>query len=354
MNSFKKYLLLEGGNAEIEGHSSDSINLVTHDRDEITKDIFTSLKGISSEFKNFFGVPLWSNELLNSKKFMSGSSLHFFDKTIPSKDFVSKKNRVGDIDVMIDEKFKNHLIDFLNKMKGTSIKEMTLLAHKGSAGTQISIWHLPKYNINVQVDFELVDYENTEPTEWSKFSRSSDWEDISKGIKGAMHKLLMRSLMSKDRVDMVIRMKTKDKNETSTEYALSPSGLRKRYQHTGEVKDGKGVYTEMKGDYNKNISEIFKHVFGSEPSQADIAKFWHFGGMIKLIKEHFTPDEQMKTFNGFIRLLFGSDAQGLYKGDPHRDLEEKMNAINYMIDQGVKVDKDLLTALQKDFYQGYK
>ena len=346
--------MLEGGNAEIEGHSSDSINLITHNRDHITKDIFASLKDISSEFKNFFGVPLWSKDLLDSRKFMSGSTIHFFNKDIPSKEFVGKKNRVGDIDVMVDENFKAHLIDFLNKSKNKTMGEMTLLAHKASAGTQISIWHLPKYNINVQVDFELVDYDNSEPTEWSKFSRSSDWGDMSSGIKGAMHKLLMRALMSKDRVDMVIRMKTKDKEETSTEYALSPSGLRQRYLHTGETKNGKGVYTETKGEFNKNLSEIIKHVFGVEPKEEDIRKFWNFGGMIELIKKHFNPEDQNKTVNGFLRLLFGSDAQGLYRGDPHRDMEEKMTAVDYMDSKGLKIDRELLSSLQKEFYSKYK
>jgi len=352
--SFKKYLILEGGNAQIEGHSSDSINLARHDRKKITKAIFNSLKKISEEFESFFGMPLWSKDLIISKKFMSGSTVHFFDTNISDQEFLRKKSRVGDIDVMVDEKIKEHLINFLDKMKGHEIGELTLLAHKGSAGTQISIWRLPKFGINVQIDFEMADFENTEPTEWSRFSRSSHWGDLGEGVKGAMHKLFMRSLMSKDRVDMIVQMKTKRKEEISSEWALSPTGLRRRYEPTGEREGERGVYKEVKGDYIRDLKKIFVRVFGAEPRPSEIDEMWTFGGMIDLVKRHFSKEDQQKTANGFLRLLFGPGEQGLYRGDPHRDLEEKMNAVNYMDKKGLKIDRDVLAAMQKEYYANYK
>lgn len=354
---FGTYLnLLEGGNVDIDGNAAQSIDLSQHDRDKITQEILRSLREINRVFETFSGKKLWSEGLIRSRKFMSGSTLHLFNKEIPSDVFYQHKKKVGDIDVMVDEKLKDSLSDFLDHFKHKDIGSLMLFGYKSSAGTLISLWYLRGFGVNIQIDFELVDFdEEGNPTEWSRFARSSDWNDMTQGIKGAMHKLLMRSLMAKDRVDMLVKLKTKMRPETSSPYALSPAGLRQRYSDTGEVQDGKPVYAETKSsDYVRQIDKVFQHVFGHAPDEDDLRRFWNFGGMLDLIKENMSADHQKKIVWEFLNLLYGDDAQGLYKGDPARDKEEKQKAEDVIRSKGIPFDEKELKKLKKEYYARYK
>jgi hypothetical protein len=344
--------IIEGGNAEIEGHASSGIDLKRLKRATVVADLELSLKAMNEAFAEMFGHELWSDELLKSHRLMSGSTLHLFNRGIPDAEFVSKKPSVGDIDLMVDERMKGEIVQFLNLMKGHTLGKLRLLAHKPSAGTQITLWELG--DIVVQLDFEFVDFENGEPTEWSRFSRSSDWADISIGVKGAMHKLLMRSLMSKDKVAMLVKLKTKYKEELSSEWALSPTGMRRRYEPTEEMIGGRRVYKRLEGDYVRDLNSIFKQVFGTEPTPDELRELWTFGGMCSLVARHFTPAERRKTVRAFLDLLFGDGAQGLYRGNPARDRSEKLAAIAQMRARGLPVERGELDRLMKEYYKNYR
>ena len=90
MISFKQFIknhLNEGGNVTISTQSgnvsADKIDLTKTNRDAIAVDILTALHLFNSAFKQEYNVPIWNDELFSSKKFLSGSSLHFLNKNIP-------------------------------------------------------------------------------------------------------------------------------------------------------------------------------------------------------------------------------------------------------------------------------
>ena len=191
MKSFKEFLTLlsEGGNIAFGDKQAERIDLSKISRDELVPKLKKLLIAINKEFKKLYSFDLWSKELLQSGKFLSGSAFHLFDTdNIPSEKFVSNKPTVGDIDLQVDHLQRNHIQDFLYKIKGKRIDIGTLFDFKPSvSGQLISLWEVEVAKntiLNIQFDFEMVEYLNNEPSEWSGFSHSSNWNDITKKIKG--------------------------------------------------------------------------------------------------------------------------------------------------------------------------
>ena len=74
-------VLKEGGNLEIDGVQAQQIDLLVHNRAYITPILSTLLNSINAGFQQNVGGPLWSANVLKSRKYLSGSSLHFFNNT---------------------------------------------------------------------------------------------------------------------------------------------------------------------------------------------------------------------------------------------------------------------------------
>lgn len=357
--------LLEGGNVAIDGIEAERIDLTKHDRAVIVKKVEDALQAINTAFKKQIGKPIWSSELFNTKKFLSGSAFHFFDTKISDKTFVKHKKSVGDIDTQVDKNLDGELRKFLTDNKGKKFGPVTLIGFKTSAGQHISLWKLNDPEINIQIDLEMVDFENDAPTEWSQFSHSSDWEDMTKGVKGVAHKYLMRALDAPKLRDVIIKAKTargKDKEVKSSETAFSVThGVRQKLKPVLDDNgkhlkiDGKLAYHELstadsKGD--TNLPNIFKAYFGRTPTPSELRKMGSFMGLISLINAHFNTADKKKIAEGFARTLWGPGAQGLYKGDPQRDAEEKNGMMKVLLDElGVK---DSFDDMRKTFYENYR
>jgi hypothetical protein len=363
MIGFKNYItedvlpsyLLEGGNVNIDGQDAESIDMELHDREAVSDLIMKALVEINTDFKKEAGLYLWKPSVLKQGQVFSGSTKHFFDSNITTEKFLEHKKKIGDIDLMTDINLKAQIKTFIEMHKGDEYGALTLIGSKPSGDQLITLWKLQPQDINVQVDLEFVIFQNDEPTEWSKFSHSSAFEDLEKGIKGAMHKILMTSLLGHKKTDSVLQMKTKQKEIKAGIHALSIKGLRKKYEQIG-TQDGKPVIRETGAkEFITNFYEIIKEVFDKEATEEDIKLFWSFSGILELMKANLKKAKIKKILEDFVDRLFGPDAQGLYKGDPNRDLDEKMAAVK-MAEQELDVNfsRQDLERIQKLYYERYK
>jgi hypothetical protein len=368
MISFQEYRTLqEGGNVQIGDQSAERIDLSKISRDDITPEIEKVLDAFNQAFEAEHNIPIWTGELFKSKKFLSGSAFHFFDKAIATADFKQFKNTVGDIDTQVDSAFEGQVEAFLTASAGKSFGPAKLIGHKNSAGQSISLWEFPAFKINVQIDLEYVDFANGEPTAWSQFSHSSDWDDLKAGIKGVAHKYAIRALTSKTLRDIII---LKGKKETptqvkATDLAFSVTqGLRVKLEpvmdgDTHRHQDGLQVYREIAtkaSNYVTDLAVMFEILFDHKPSDKELKQFNSYIGCLELVKRFFSERQQDTFVLGFAHTLWGPGAQGLYRGDAERDLHDKMIAYSRAI-QVLGQDQHSAAAvelLRSNYYKTYR
>ena len=132
--------LLEGGNVTIGQHQAQHIDLKVTKRSYIVPILAKLLADISTTYAQQYKENLWDPKLLKSQKFLSGSSLHFFNlKGIPDEVFVEKKPKVGDIDTMVDKNKEANVKQFLTAMTNRQIGSATLLGFERSGEQFISL-----------------------------------------------------------------------------------------------------------------------------------------------------------------------------------------------------------------------
>lgn len=350
-----KTFLLEGGNVTIKNIPAEQINLTKHERDNVSDLIMKSLVKINQQFKEDMGLYLWKPSYLKQGEVFSGSTKHFFDKSIAAEDFVKHKKSVGDIDLMVDANMKEQIKSFIDSIEDQTFEHLTLIGSKNASDQTITLWKLDPTGIHIQMDFEFVSFQNEKPVEWSQFSHSSAFSDMQLGIKGAMHKLLMTSLMGHKKVDSILQLKTKRKEIKASLNALSVKGLRKKFEKIGE-EDGKPIIRETGSkDWITNFYAIMQEVFNVDATVKDIEKFWSFKGILELMKEYLDKDKIEKILESFAEKLWGPEAQGLYRGEPNRDFEEKSTAFAFAEDKlNITYDIDKLEKLQVEYYGRYK
>lgn len=368
--------LLEGGNLRLpSGDEAGQIDLKVHDRKFIVPVLNNVLSNINNSFSASTGTGLWLPELIKSRKFLSGSSLHFFDTDISDEQFLKIKPKVGDIDTQVDRDLKDKLTTWLDSVKGKAIGSATLLGYELGNEQYSSLWQLNNPPIKVQIDLEFVEYDKGEPTAWSQFSHSSSWDDLSVGIKGVFHKYLMRAFTTntlKQRYVMTKTGKIQAKPVTSTDIAFAVSsgkggGMRQKYEpvsdpQTGEpmTKDGIPVFKEIpvdQSEYVNDIDQMFEMIFGRPAKDNDAKQLWSFTGGIELARKYLDDEAKEKLARGFILTLYGPAAQGLYRNDPERDRQEKQVALDYLM-KNLGVDSMDLSREAQDsadnYYAKYK
>lgn len=319
------------------------IDLKKLDRKLVTSEIGQALKAISDKFASLHGLPLWGDDLFKSREFLSGSSLHLFDTAIPDETFIQHKPTVGDIDTQVDGNLKGQIDMFLKSLSaGSKVSNAVYVGFKPSGDQFITLWTIPKLGISVQVDLELVDYQNGKPTPWSTFSHSSPWEDLSKGIKGVFQKYVMRALQHRVARDVIIQPKTsrgKEKVIHSSDLAFSLKGIRYKIQPVLDsqgnqvIKNDMYVYQEIDSKMSEYITDldlVFKMSFGRDPIGDDTDKMTSFVGVIELINRYFNDTEKNKILDAFVNLLWDKGAQGLVRGDSRADYDNKIKAFDYI------------------------
>lgn len=375
MLSFKEYrnllLISEGGNVVIGDVAAQRIDLSKYQREKVVATIEKGLNSINRSFEKFAGFPLWSRELLDSLDYLSGSAKHFFDvKSISSGEFVKHKPSVGDIDTMIDGAAAPILKDFLNSTKaGTVFDTLEYVGFKSSGDQYISLWKAKELDdLPIQVDLELVDYANGNPTQWSQFSHSSAWADMEMGIKGAAHKLLYRSITAKSQREAIVLKgkKRTPKKMVITDYAASLKGVRKRIQPVLDgngnqlIQNGLPVFEELPSkdaEYYNDYETVFSILFDSKKkaSPDDIKNMMSFKGLLVLMRKYLSRSEVKIIVDRFIEILFGKGAQGWYRGREGRlkDFQEKTTALRVLSQElGLKWERYLPTI--RSYYKSYK
>jgi hypothetical protein len=326
------------------------------------------LLAISNSFKKQHGLPLWSDELLQSREYLSGSSLHLFDlQGISDEDFLKHKPTVGDIDTQVDGNMKDIIEDFLKSLPaGAKMGTLVYVGFKPSGEQFITLWTVPKFGINVQIDLELAKFKNGKPTPWSNFSHSSAWDDIQLGIKGVFQKYIIRAFQVRSAKDVIILPKTargKEKILRKSDLAFSLKGLRVRMmpvldaQGNQTFKNGMPIYSEVESstaDYITDFDVIFASFFGVQGTKGEIKQMESFAGLIELMKKHMNRVEQKMVLDGFVDVLFEKGAQALMRGDPTGDYDTKMVALRYLASQIGETDLSQYQDKIDTYYKNYK
>ena len=199
-------LLSEGGNLELDNpndpsarYQADEIDLKVHNRTFMVGLLDKLLQDINVAFYKQNKKPLWNPQLLQSKEFLGGSSLHFFDtKGISDKEFAKHKPKVGDIDTQCNKELEPEVEKFLTSYDHKQIGDTTLLGFSRGSEQYNALFQFQDPPIKIQIDFEFGKYDvkTDMPDEWYRFSHSSEWNDIQAGIKGVFHKYIYRALTS--------------------------------------------------------------------------------------------------------------------------------------------------------------
>ena len=383
--------LLEGGNLAAgqpgwkgspEAGRAQQINLQVTNRNIIVPILNDLLKSIDFAYKNQYQENLWNPKLLKSQKFLSGSSLHFFNvKDIPDDAFLKKKPKVGDIDTMVSKEKESNLESFLDQNIDKKIGPAKLLGFQRGNEQFSSLWELTDPPIKIQIDLEFVQFDQDEPTDWARFSHSSDWNDIQAGVKGVFHKYLIQSFAVLTKRQFILRKQEgRGKNRQWVDvpeedsllgFAVSSKeggGLRAKYTpvlnpstNEPEMKDGLPVMLKLPAvGYEQNINKIFMSLFGVKMSEKAAEKltdkFWSFTGLLDVMNKLLEPEEKSRVLGSFLQRTFGPGAQGLYKNEPERDSAEKMIAIDLLINktgaeppEGINLDQ-----MRQEYVQAYK
>ena len=168
---------------------------------------------------------------------------------------------------------------------------------------------------------------------WTKFSKDSPLDDLSKGIKGLAGAILLRSLArGTTRINDVIVLtpggakkykegkpltprdiSSNQRDQLPSEYTLNTGGggvgVRKAYKLLGKV-DGKDAYEFIEAKVGRSLgpefasiidlNSIFKIIFKKNPSAEDISNFRSFQGLLRMMSQNLdktTIKVVMERFN---------------------------------------------------------
>jgi len=381
-------IIVEGGNAEVDDvndpnikHRADRIDLAVHNRTQVIGILDQVLHGINQAFEAQNSTPLWNPQLLKSREFLGGSSLHFFNVPhISDEEFLRVKPVVGDIDTQCDRNLEPQVKNFLTTHHGRQVGPAKLLGFSNNGGQfnalfEITSNHLP---IKVQIDFEFGEYDQktNAPTPWYRFSHNSEWNDLSaqekgkkdgtgvvSGIKGVFHKYLYRSLTKGSPTTKYVQMKTKlkgpitDSNISFAVHGTTGGGLSQKYQETGREQDGIPIMIEIPTKdrpYIQDLNQQFELFFGRQPNKQESEKQKSFVGTIDLMNTFKTPEENQITMDAFIQLCFEVGSQMINRDDPEGDRAVKMSAINYALAHLNLTDKASLETKAKTMAADYE
>lgn len=385
-------LLLEGGNLVVGDAQADRID--SSKRSQVVPVLQKFITSLNVAYSQTHDGPIWNDDVIASGQHLAGSSFHFFSRPeITDEIFAGVKRTVGDIDLKVDSKKNKQIREWLESLsRGAKIGPARFIDWDGKDPEQaLTLWQFPdlvitdkegsEKPINIQIDLEMKDYEDGKPTDWAGFSTSSAWEDLSEGIKGVFHKFLIQSLSVLTKQEFVLqkyrKVRGKDEYQPSTRQTVEDSmvsfaiksseggGLRLKYDpvtdpDTGEqeTEDGLPVYKKRPTTgYEKDLVEIFYALFNGGIDRETLEKrkreLWSFVGLLNIVKNVLPEDQQLRVAQSFSQKLFGKGAQGLYKGDPEKDREEKTIAMRKLIDV-LEVKPEDLDQMISDYYDTYK
>jgi hypothetical protein len=391
-------VLTEGGNLKIGTAAATKIELSKYSEEEI-ETLKSDIKEALIEFskglaKKNEGWSRYSNLLENNSVF-SGSSKLFFEKSL--EEFKRFKPRVGDIDIQFPIELQDSLEEFCEASKKKTFGKFTFIGQGGKSPIQINtLFRYPKLKLNVQVDFEPVDFKDGSPSEFSKFSRSSSWEDVQNNIKGVFQKYLLRSLVGRNKISNISvvtsfnpktslwRVSKKDYEGVNERGFSVDRGVRIKFVRAIN-KDGKEFFVDKIGnehleqkpgtkpayqetdtktyDYLKDVKKIAELSFGKSLTSKEMTLFGSFVGCLSLMKKYLSVDENTEIRKSFFDLIFGDSAQEIEQGKfvngiNENDFSTKFAAYSKLVNTvfGEKVSslKDLPSDEKRDIIKYYK
>ncbi len=179
-------------------------------RTDFTNEAVSAIKVVNNLHKDATGSGLYDDSVLDflmaGYTFM-GSSEFLFSKEIADEEYNKYKKKTGDIDLLVPKTKISSLYALLNNIKGTRLTDkIVFVGHNKVTEAQIREeqinaileYSVPGRSFLFQIDFVFVSFdEEGKPFEEEKFLRGSSWADITLGVKGIGHKLLLQSLGSR-------------------------------------------------------------------------------------------------------------------------------------------------------------
>lgn len=306
-------------------------------------------------------VGFWkkNNPYIENGFIFNGSSQYLMD---PDKfNVLSKyKDSFGDIDIIIPKSKLDTLESFLdgiddnqadwkptekNKLSNAFYYVGRTKSYAAIPDQLVTLWYYAPIKQVVQVDFEgddmFLDAQGYEkPSEWTKFSKDSPWEDLTVGIKGLAGALMLRSLArattvlpnavvltpgaaKKVQTGAIKELTDKDVTKAAqhtvpSKYTLNTggggTGIRKAYElvktmpYNGKMVDAYR-FVEAKEtkpeDRITNVSKIFEILFGKVPTDAEKAEFRSYQGLLRLSKKYLDNKTIGIAMNRFTEILAG-------------------------------------------------
>lgn len=262
LKGFLKYIT-EGGNVKLEGVSADPIAITKETRKPVATDVAGFLHGLSNAHKLQHGSHLFgeNGSAISNGSAFSGSTHHLFDKNISDADFAHYKPIVGDLDVKVPREHLKALSEHLQP--GKSYGKYTVVGHKKSADGYNALIKHDNGQVH-QIDFEGSDYDHNGPSEFDKFAHSSNWKDVSNGIKGAHHKILL--------------------NAVGTD------------KHKFSILHGLGSRENDNPNWIKDKKQISSTLFGKK---APVENLDSFHGVVQNIKHHIDPNKHQEIYDKY-------------------------------------------------------
>lgn len=349
-----------------EKTEAQKIDLRAIKRQNFINKVIELFKFINVDFKKEFLKSIWGDDtILEDGTAFNGSTSYIMNQEFSDAEILKYKSHAGDIDIVVPDYLGKELWVYLDSIEGKEILQG--VTYKGcnkpsitSIGSQInSVFEIDfgSVIIPIQVDFELVPFENNRPTEWASFSHSSSFDDAKYQIKAVNHKFLIRALFGASSVRNNILVATP--KSTSENYTITKSkihvnprmlkfsvdkGVRHAYEELKTpngltvFQDGKPVFRALETSesiFETSVQEIYKLAFGVKNcSENDLKDFHSFIGIIEQMKLHLTPEQIQETSKRYIDLLWGYEApraQELERNDPETDLEIKLIAWLYFV-----------------------
>jgi hypothetical protein len=251
------------------------------------------------------------------------------DPKISHKEFAQHKPKVGDVDIAIPEEHTGTLADQLKP--GKRYGKYTFVGGKKSGTQNLGLFRHDDGRVQ-QIDMEPATYENGRPSEWNQFAHGSDWGDVKSGIKGAFHKLLLRSVTAAQGADGVARNKKGDTRKFIPNYSFSVDrGMRPSHAQIGQ-ENGDTIYREMtpkESQYDTSLPSIYGKMFGKAPSDEDMKTFGSYHGVLDSMKKHLNTEQQSRVADRYVRTIYEPSSQ-LISNDHAEDQQMKDRTLDYM------------------------
>lgn len=384
-----------GGNVVVKNKyfgytvEAQKIKIAEIGRTVFVKKFHSIFLNLNKDFERKYRRKLWADDkLLTSGEVFNGSTSFVMNLDFVDSEVLPYKPSIGDIDILIKKEDAEDLFHLLDdyERKGEIGRDVVFCGsnrtNSQSLGNQINCLFQVKFGEITtfsQVDFELSEFANDKPEEFSRFGHSSALSDAKLNIKGVAHKYLLSCIcgsMSADS-DVLIMLKSgtyakpkfKKRDGAHIERISHKKfsvdlGLRDGYEKVPDpdnpkeqwIYDGKKVFREIAvsaSNYKRSIADIYAVLFNGSPQ--DEKHMWSFTGLITLMQKYCKTKQIESIGRRFINRCWGEGAQQLERGNPDLDKEIKTIAVQYLLKKFPNIcTDDYINEKMVPFYENYR